>query len=89
MLKRILKVQHPMLQLHVLKLIKSQVPFCGRKWRQCRCCRLSAIWSLTVIMRHLANMQVITAVYLNCRPDLRDEWLTGIEVDDVSDAQVS
>lgn len=24
-----------MLQLHVLKLIKSQVPFCGRKWRQC------------------------------------------------------
>lgn len=35
MLKRILKVQHPMLQLHVLKLIKSQVPFCGRKWRQC------------------------------------------------------
>lgn len=36
-----------------------------------------------------ANMQVITAVYLNCRPDLRDEWLTGIEVDDVADAQVS
>ncbi|KAH9938243.1 uncharacterized protein B0H18DRAFT_966229 [Fomitopsis serialis] len=68
-LKRILKVQHPLLQLHVLKLIKSQVPFCGRKWRQ-------------------SNMQVITAIYLNCRPDLRDEWLSGIEVDDVSDAQV-
>ena len=34
-------------------------------------------------------MQVITAIYLNCRPDLRDEWLTGIEVDDVYDAQVS
>ncbi|KAI0089271.1 hypothetical protein BDY19DRAFT_944963 [Irpex rosettiformis] len=67
-LKRILKVQHPMLQLHVLKLIKSQVPFCGRKWRQ-------------------SNMQVITAVYLNCRPDLRDEWLTGVEVDDVTDSQ--
>ena len=33
-------------------------------------------------------MQVITAIYLNCRPDLRDEWLSGIEVDDVSDAQV-
>ncbi|KZT12541.1 N1221-domain-containing protein [Laetiporus sulphureus 93-53] len=67
-LKRILKVQHPVLQLHVLKLIKSQVPFCGRKWRQ-------------------SNMQVITAIYLNCRPDLRDEWLLGIEVDDVMDAQ--
>ena len=33
-------------------------------------------------------MQVITAVYLNCRPDLRDEWLTGIEVDDVAESQV-
>jgi hypothetical protein len=36
----------------------------------------------------LANMKVITSIYLNCRPDLRDEWLTGTEVDDVSDAQV-
>ncbi|KAG6838009.1 hypothetical protein H0H93_008403 [Arthromyces matolae] len=67
-LKRVLKVPHPMLQLHVLKLIKSQVPFCGRKWRQ-------------------SNMKVITSIYLNCRPDLRDEWLTGSEVDDASDAQ--
>ena len=42
-----------------------------------------------LIDRRTANMQVITAVYLNCRPDLRDEWLTGVEVDDVSDSQVS
>jgi len=34
-MKRILKVQHPMLHLYTLKLIKMQVPFCGRKWRQC------------------------------------------------------
>ncbi|ETW83843.1 HAM-2, protein required for hyphal anastomosis [Heterobasidion irregulare TC 32-1] len=67
-LKRILKVQHPMLQLHILKLIKSQVPFSGRKWRQ-------------------SNMQVITSIYLNCRPDLRDEWLTGNEVDEVGEGQ--
>ncbi|KDQ64661.1 hypothetical protein JAAARDRAFT_234148 [Jaapia argillacea MUCL 33604] len=67
-LKRVLRVTHPMLQLHILKLIKSQVPFCGRKWRQ-------------------SNMKVITSIYLNCRPDLRDEWLTGTEVDDVADAQ--
>ncbi|KZS97748.1 hypothetical protein SISNIDRAFT_423128 [Sistotremastrum niveocremeum HHB9708] len=66
-LKRILKVSHPLLQLHVLKLIKSQVPFCGRKWRQ-------------------SNMKVITQIYMNCRPDLRDEWLTGTEVDDLGDA---
>ncbi len=43
----------------------------------------------TFAFAHSANMQVITAIYLNCRPDLRDEWLTGIEVDDVYDAQVS
>ncbi|KAK4058163.1 Factor arrest protein 11 [Microbotryomycetes sp. JL221] len=61
-LKRILKVSHPTLQLYVLKVIKSQVPYCGRKWRQ-------------------TNMKVITAIYLHCRPDLRDEWLTGIDVD--------
>jgi len=33
-------------------------------------------------------MKVITSIYLNCRPDLRDEWLTGIEVEDPADAQV-
>lgn len=26
-------------------------------------------------------MKVITAIYLNCRPDLRDEWLSGGDVD--------
>ncbi|KAF8165029.1 hypothetical protein B0H34DRAFT_855483 [Crassisporium funariophilum] len=67
-LKRVLRVNHPLLQLHVLKLIKSQVPFCGRKWRQ-------------------SNMKVITSIYLNCRPDLRDEWLAGTEPDDAGDAQ--
>ena len=33
-------------------------------------------------------MKVITSIYLNCRPDLRDEWLTGVEPDDAGDAQV-
>ncbi|GAA5862850.1 hypothetical protein JCM8547_006570 [Rhodosporidiobolus lusitaniae] len=61
-LKRILKVSHPTLQLYVLKVIKSQIPYCGRKWRQ-------------------SNMKVITAIYLHCRPDLRDEWLAGVDVD--------
>jgi Domain of unknown function (DUF3402) len=36
-----------------------------------------------------ANMKVITSIYLNCRPDLRDEWLTGSEVEDVQGALVS
>lgn len=33
-------------------------------------------------------MKVITAIYMNCRPDLRDEWLTGNEIEDPSDAMV-
>jgi len=33
-------------------------------------------------------MKVITSIYLNCRPDLRDEWLAGIEPDDAGEAQV-
>jgi hypothetical protein len=72
-------------QLHILKLIKSQVPFCGRKWRQSM-----LIWfnHAQVLNVSVANMKVITSIYLNCRPDLRDEWLTGTEVDDASDAQV-
>jgi len=28
-----------------------------------------------------SNMRVITAVYLHCRPELRDEWLAGSDVD--------
>ncbi|KAJ3572645.1 hypothetical protein NP233_g2951 [Leucocoprinus birnbaumii] len=67
-LKRVLRVMHPMLQINILKLIKSQVPYCGRRWRQ-------------------SNMKVITAIYLNCRPDLRDEWLTGNEMEEGQGAQ--
>jgi hypothetical protein len=70
-LKRLLKVSHPLLQLYTLKVIKSQIPYCGRKWRQ-------------------SNMKVITAIYLNCRPDLKDDWLTGADIDgDAEDSLVS
>ena len=58
-LRRVLRVPDSTLRLYVLKLFKSQVPYCGRKWRQ-------------------NNMRVITAIYLHCRPELRDEWLAGM-----------
>jgi hypothetical protein len=32
--KRMLKVAHPMFQLQVLKIIKSQIPHYGKKWKQ-------------------------------------------------------
>ncbi|CAG8668474.1 3045_t:CDS:2, partial [Dentiscutata erythropus] len=34
LLKRILKVSHPLLELYALKVLKNQIPFIGRKWRQ-------------------------------------------------------
>ncbi|KAH0536053.1 hypothetical protein GP486_008912 [Trichoglossum hirsutum] len=34
-----------------------------------------------------SNMRVITAIYLYCRPELRDDWLAGSDVDaDVEEA---
>lgn len=45
-------------------------------------------WQWHELISYLANMKVITSIYLNCRPDLRDEWLTGTEVEDVTDALV-
>lgn len=35
-----------------------------------------------------SNMRVITAVYLHCRPELRDEWLVGSAVEDQVDDAV-
>ena len=36
-----------------------------------------------------ANMKMITAIYLNCRPDLKDDWLGGTDQDtEVEDALV-
>ena len=58
-LRRVLRVPDSTLRLYVLKLFKSQVPYCPKKWRQ-------------------SNMRVITAIYLHCRPELRDEWLAGM-----------
>ncbi|EPS28589.1 hypothetical protein PDE_03535 [Penicillium oxalicum 114-2] len=61
-LRKGLKIPDPYLRFYTLKLFKSQVPYCGRKWRQ-------------------SNMRVITAIYLYCRPELRDDWLAGSDVD--------
>ena len=84
-----LRVTHPMLQLQVLKLIKSQMPWCGRKWRQSESGLDAArIWEVSRT-DVLANMKVITSIYLNCRPELRDEWLGGSDQDnELEDALV-
>lgn len=38
--------------------------------------------------RHLliVNMKLITAIYLNCRPELRDEWLATMEIEEAKDS---
>ncbi|RKF63331.1 Factor arrest protein 11 [Erysiphe neolycopersici] len=67
-LKKILKFPQPDIRMYTLKLLKNQVPYYGRKWRQ-------------------GNMRIITAIYLHCRPELRDDWLTGCDINaDVEDA---
>ena len=68
-LRKALRINQPMLQLQMLKVIKCQMVWCGRKWRQ-------------------NNMKIITAIYLNCRPDLRDEWLGGTDAEqEATDAE--
>lgn len=62
-LKKALKVPQPDIRLYTLKIIKGQVPYCHRKWRQ-------------------SNMRIITAIYLHCKPELRDDWLAGLQVED-------
>ncbi|KAG8811055.1 Factor arrest protein 11 [Serendipita sp. 399] len=69
-LKRMMRISHPILQLQILKLIKGQVPYSGRKWKQ-------------------LNMKLITAIYLNCRPELRDEWLATLEIEESKDSPSS
>ena len=84
-----LRVNHPMLQLQVLKLIKSQMPWCGRKWRQSEY-QPFYVTVNGIKLTQVANMKVITSIYLNCRPELRDEWLGGSDQDtELEDALVS
>lgn len=34
-------------------------------------------------------MKIVTAIYLNCRPDLRDEWLVSVmEKDELEESNV-
>ena len=44
-LKRALKVQHPLLQLYVLKLLKLQTKYLGRQWRKSNMKTMSAIYA--------------------------------------------
>ena len=43
-LRRLLRIPDPTLRLYVLKLFKSQVPYCGRKWRQSNMRVITAVY---------------------------------------------
>lgn len=88
--KRMLKVEQSMFKLQVLKIIKSQIPHYGKKWKQ-----RALISSSFLVSAHLSltgpaeNMKIVTAIYLNIRPDLRDEWLTvGVEPEELAESGV-
>jgi Domain of unknown function (DUF3402) len=73
-----------MLELYTLKVLKSQVPYLGRKWRSSKYLFMKSDVSgtcyITVLTpSNVGNMRIITAIYLTCRPALREEWMTGLE----------
>ncbi|KAI6898558.1 hypothetical protein KC334_g9681, partial [Hortaea werneckii] len=43
-LRKHLKLPIPLMRYYTLKLFKSQVPFCGRKWRQSNMKIITAVW---------------------------------------------
>lgn len=51
-LKRTLKVRHPMMQLYILKLLKMQTKYLGRQWRKSNMKTMSAIYQK---VRHRLN----------------------------------
>jgi hypothetical protein len=63
-LKRILRINNEDLHLYALKLLKSQIPYLGKKWR------LSTLSSPD-------NTHIISQIFLNLRSRLRDETLAG------------
>ncbi|KAI8876362.1 hypothetical protein K501DRAFT_52946 [Backusella circina FSU 941] len=60
-LKHILKISHTEMEYYALKLLKSQVPYLGKKWKS-------------------VNMKVISAIYLRCYTSLKDDWISGPEL---------
>lgn len=81
LLRKQYKIPNETVVYYVLKLIKGQVPYSGRKWRQ----RSPLLMCET---DDLANMRFITSVYMTIRPELREDWLTTGDIEaEVEDAQ--
>lgn len=90
-LKRAMKVNHIGLQLYSLKLLKSQIPLLGKKWRSSKCMN-SQIQAYpfvpNTVLAVIGNMKVITAIFLHLRPYLKDDYLAGDVDVDVDEALV-
>jgi len=81
LLRKQFKIPNDALIYYVLKLIKGQVPYSGRKWRQSTPAKGHAD-------ADVVNMRFITSVYMTIRPDLREDWLTTGDIEaEVEDAQ--
>ncbi|KTW28530.1 hypothetical protein T552_01790 [Pneumocystis carinii B80] len=61
-LQKITKIRNDIVQLYTLKILKGQIPYYNKKWKQ-------------------NNMKIITSIYLHCRPELQDDWVSSVEVD--------
>lgn len=70
---------HPVMDLYVLKNLKNQVPFMGKKWRSCKISIFLYIIFITYSSLYIANMKTISSIYARCLTSLNDEWLSSPE----------
>lgn len=66
------------MDLYVLKNLKNQVPFMGRKWRSGKKLSVGHMeWQSQQFS--VANMKTISAIYAHCLTSLNDDWLSSPE----------
>lgn len=66
------------MDLYVLKNLKNQVPFMGRKWRSGKSASVCDMGCLPPT-QPIANMKTISAIYAHCLTSLNDDWLSSPE----------
>jgi hypothetical protein len=76
------------MEYYALKLLKSQVPYLGKKWKSSKLSlfNLFPLFSTFyfvdahICFKTKVNMKVISAIYLRCFTSLKDDWISGPEL---------
>lgn len=67
---------------YILKLLKSQVPYLGRKWRSRKLFVCVTSDQSPLMKPFVENMKIISAIYLNCHTLLKDDWISKINFEE-------